>query len=135
MLPEADCTISKNTTWLQKLNSLIFAAVNKKRTILLQQIFAGFFLALFLFVHIIKFTHTHTIVPAAEKGYSKSNKASGSGNCSICDYQVAKDVHHFHDFYFVTVPAKRLFTYASHHTPFVTSVGATSSGRGPPSFS
>lgn len=109
--------------------------MNKKRTILLQQIFAGFFLALFLFIHIVKFTHTHTTAHPAEKGYSTISKASNSGNCSICDYQVAKDAHHFHDFYVVTGPVKKLCTYASYHTPFVTSVGATSSGRGPPSFS
>ncbi len=109
--------------------------MNKRKAILLQRLAAGFFLALFLFIHVAKAAHQHESVPSFAKYVAGSIKVSQTSDCSICEYQLTKDSFHFHEFPQVNVIKQILSSYSFYHTSFVTSIGSTSSGRGPPAFS
>jgi hypothetical protein len=121
--------VAKNKKWPT------FANVNKKRAIVFPRLIAGFFLALFLFIHAVKTTHHHEPVQSYSKAISGSEKFSAEKNCSICDYQVTKDSYHFHEFPSVATAEKSGSYDSFYNTPFITSIGSVSSGRGPPTIS
>jgi len=124
------------STLLQKIKSPTFAFVIKRKAIFIQRLIAGLFLALFLFIHVVKISHHHHQAQSISKEISKGLQASSSySDCSICDYQVAKDSYHFNDFPSLQKTSKHFSSYSFYHSPFLTSIGSTSSGRGPPSFS
>jgi hypothetical protein len=102
---------------------------------LLQKLTAGFFLALLLFVYAAKATHQHQPVPSFSKGISDCAEVSQSSECSICAYQLTQDSFHFNGFYEVIKPEQTRSFYSYYNTPFLTSIGSASSGRGPPAFS
>jgi hypothetical protein len=94
------------------------------------------FLALFLFIHIVKVSHYHDQTHAISKEMSKGQHVSSSYlDCSICDYQVAKDSYHFTDFPSEQKAFHGFPSFSFYNTPFVTSIGSSSSGRGPPFLS
>ena len=132
---EVNVILPKNTTLLQKSNSLIFALLNKRITILLQQVLAGFFLALFFFVHVVKVTHHHNLPAPAVKGISHGEKATASADCSVCAYQLAKDSCYLHSFPLLLTVKEHAVKYPLLDKLFVTSIGSGATGRGPPLFS
>jgi hypothetical protein len=109
--------------------------VNKKGVIFLQRLTAGFFLALFLFVHVAKAMHQHDAVPSFSKAISGAAEVSGEKDCSVCDYQLAEDSFHFNEFPQAKEIKQTQPLYSFYNTPVFTSIGSSSSGRGPPSFS
>lgn len=106
--------------------------MNKSVTIK-QQLIAACLLLAFLFITGVKLFHSHETITVASKssGIEKVLKAT---DCPICDYQLAKDTHHFDSFPLIEKMELRLSSYSLYNTPFVTSIGATSSGRGPPAL-
>jgi hypothetical protein len=96
---------------------------------------AGFFLALFLFIHGAIASHQHDSVKSVCKRMVAATEVSQESDCSICDYHFSKDGYHFNNFPQVQKIQEALYAYSFYNTPFITSIGSTSSGRGPPAFS
>lgn len=128
------CLHHKGFTVLKLKISPIFVQVSTGATIFLPRLFAGFYLALFLFIHVVKLTHHHNPVQPSLNGFSK-NALSNSSDCSICSYEVAKDSHHFHGFVSVLKTGEYSTVCVFYNRPLVTSRGSAFSGRGPPLFS
>jgi len=106
--------------------------VNKNATIK-RQLIAACLLLVFLFITGVKLFHSHEAISIADtsSGLEQVEKAT---DCSICDYQLAKDMHHFDSFPLIKKIEFSPSSYSLHNTPFVTSIGSTSSGRGPPAL-
>ncbi len=111
-----------------------FVFVNKRKPIVLQRLSAGVFLAFFLFVHVVKAAHQHDGVQTINKELSGHAQVSSSTDCSICDYHLTKDSYHFNEALQVKATEPVFISYSFYNTPFVTSIGSTSSGRGPPAL-
>jgi hypothetical protein len=108
--------------------------VNRTTAILLRKMTAGIFLALFLFVHGAKSMHGHHVTQPISKQINGSLEVFQESDCSVCDYQLSKDSYPSIEFEQLKNNESLLSLYASYNTPFVTSIGSTSSGRGPPAL-
>jgi hypothetical protein len=106
--------------------------VNNRKTIWIEKLIAGFFLAVFLLVHAGKATHQHDTLLFSTKEISASSAVAQATDCSICDYHLTKDNYHFTGFPQVQNTEPSPFSSSFYHTPRVTSIGSASSGRGPP---
>jgi hypothetical protein len=109
--------------------------VNKRRTIWLQKLFAGHFLALFLFIHVVKALHHHDIKQPASKEIASQKHLASNTTCDICEYYFAKDAHPEMDVIQLDPPVQRSPIYTDHHlSQYLTSIGLSCSDRGPPSM-
>jgi hypothetical protein len=108
--------------------------VNKRRTIWLQKLFAGHFLALFLFIHVVKALHHHDIKPTTATEIASQKQLAAKTACDICDYYFAKDAHLEIDEIQCKPPVKLSPLYTDHLSQHLTSIGLSCSDRGPPSL-
>lgn len=101
-----------------------------------KQATALFFLSLFVCIHVVKLAHHHDSLQAVPiENTQEASISSPSFNCDVCDYQIAKDTHNFIEFPALLKTEGKISDYSFYNTPFVTSIGSTSSGRGPPALS
>jgi hypothetical protein len=110
--------------------------LNQKATILFKRITAALLVVLFLFIHVVKVTHHHDPTQQVSKTIIKVAKIFSSSNCAICDYHLAKDGDQ--NYQVPVIQSPQIFlssSYFFYNTPAVTSIGSTSSGRGPPVIS
>jgi hypothetical protein len=108
--------------------------VNKRRTIWLQKLFAGHFLALFLFIHVAKAVHHHDIKQTTTKEIASQKHLAANTACDICDYYFAKDAHPEMDTIQLNPPVTLSPLYTDHLSQHLTSIGLSCSDRGPPSL-
>ncbi|TDH18400.1 hypothetical protein EXU57_23335 [Segetibacter sp. 3557_3] len=108
--------------------------MKSKNNILRSQLIAGFLLVMFCFVHVVKTAHRHEPLKSIAKT-SQNNKIFGAPACAICDYELVKAFDQ--SVHYGLAPALPQLSpgYSDYNAPLVTSIGATSSGRGPPSIS
>jgi hypothetical protein len=118
----------------KKQNITIFVPVNKRSTIWLQKLFAGYFLALFLFIHVAKALHHHDIKPITAKEIASEKQLVAKTACDICDYYFAKDADAGTTSTQLEPPAILSPLYTDLLVEQLTSVGLPSSDRGPPSI-
>jgi hypothetical protein len=104
--------------------------VNKKATIQ-RQLIAGCLLVVFLFITGARLFHSHETKPATRYSFGVAHVEETS-DCAICDYHLAKDAYHLTGFLQVKKAGPLVSSHCSYNTPFVTSIGSASSGRGPP---
>ena len=108
--------------------------MNKRRTIWLQKLFAGSFLALFLFIHVAKAVHHHDIKRSTSTEIASEKQLTAKTACDICDYFFAKDS----DAETTSIQLEPPVILSPLFTDFIseklTSVGLSSSDRGPPSL-
>ncbi len=102
--------------------------------ILLQQLTAGFFLALFVFIHVVKLTHHHHSTQPVAKANEFEKQIRISTDCSVCDYYFVKDSHNQTNSLQIEAPHPTSPSYADFFSPRITSIGLHSSDRGPPSL-
>jgi hypothetical protein len=108
--------------------------VNKRRPIWLQKLFAGSFLALFLFIHVIKALHHHDIKQTTSKEIASQKQLTPKTACDICDYYFAKDAHPEMDAIQLNPPVTLSPLYTDQLSQSCTSIGLSGSDRGPPSL-
>lgn len=110
----------------------IFESVKQQATIP-KQLISGFLLLVFLLITSVKLLHSHHTLSLSLPGIGTEH-VEKSSDCPVCDYHLAKDTDHFHAFPDQLHVDILRYSYSFYPTPFVTSIGTTSSGRGPPSL-
>lgn len=101
----------------------------------IQKLNAAFFLALLVFIHVVKAFHTHDY--AIVNAYDTSKKESVLKqiySCAICDYQVTKDSDSYIDELRIERPVWIIISYFHYIAPQVFSSHVFVSSRGPPAF-
>jgi hypothetical protein len=105
----------------------------KNRATIKQQLISGCLLVVFLLITSIKFFHSHESSAAENYPYAIAQLEKLS-ECSICDYQLTKDSDLTTELLQVNKIIPSVSSYSFYNTTFVTSIGSTSSGRGPPAL-
>jgi hypothetical protein len=119
---------------LQKIGKfLYFRGVNRKTTIK-KQLISGCLLAVFLFISIVKISHTHETIDATNFPNTIEHVETSS-SCSICDYHFTKDADFEVPIFILAKPQTFLVTYTSYQSRITSSIGLNYADRGPPALS
>ncbi len=116
-----------------KYQKFLYFRLVKKESSIKRQLIAACLLLVFLFIAVVKQFHVHENSSIFDRS-AELQQIEKASDCSTCDYQLAKDTHHFDGFPVVDNSPLPVSSYSFFHTPFVTSKGSTSSGRGPPAL-
>lgn len=110
-----------------------FRAVDHQAT-LWRKIAAGALLAVFLFITVAKFLHSHENARLSAS-LQKAALVKKNVHCIICDFHLSKDTEAAHQPGALPHP-ERPFFYSVYFLPFAkSSIGLSYSDRGPPSHS
>jgi hypothetical protein len=108
-----------------------FAFLTTRSSIFYKRMAALMLLLVFVAIQLVKTFHTHETVvlkPLTEK----TAFSNLTHPCPICDYDFAKDKDHVYQSFQIAASGKYFPEFVQHATRILTSVGATASGRGPP---
>jgi len=92
-------------------------------------------LVLFLTLHIGKAFHHHTFTDTLDKVSSETHQLKSSSDCSICDYQIAKDSSPAVATIEPLVIQEPVLHLVSYQSRKIASIGLCYSDRGPPAIS
>ena len=108
--------------------------MKKRKIIWLPKLLAGCLLALFLFIQVVKALHHHDIKQTFAKEIPSGKHVEAKTECAICDYYFAKDANAKTASIQLESPVILSPFYTDCLSKKLTSIGLSSTDRGPPSY-
>ena len=108
--------------------------MNKRPKHILRLATAVVLLGIFVFVHVAKALHTHSIVSSISKLADETEKVQTSSHCATCDYHLTKDTYYETASFELKEAPPYQPVYLFYKSYLFSSVGLHYSDRGPPAL-